>query len=878
LKKFTSFVLALLVLSSLISIFTFSVSADSLYIRKIVSVVYDDSGSMDRDDRFAYASYAMQTFCGMLNAEDQLFISYMCDSEKNPRYSPEQIDLSASGIQRSVDSIRNHIGGGSTPYEAVELAFNKLTSVNDSNPNTQYWLVVITDGSFNECNSMTNDQTKRFLNDKFKNYAETVMPNGTNPQVIFMGIGGVLSPDEDQKKGIFLSSASSSDEIIDAMDEMADKISGRTRLQQNEIQKIHENTIQVSSSIPLLNIAVLAQGSEAKITKVLFNNEIDVPVSRKVSLGYPGYSDLVGGAFLLGDSQKAIGSGNYTITFDRNVELDDIVVLFEPALEMRMTITVNGREITDYRELSNVMENDSLSVSCKIYEMGTDTEIDPALLPPGTKFEITVAENGTEVKKNSGKGMTLADYILKNMETEITAAVMIEGFNPIVFSEKFTPAKYVPKIVYSITSDYGSDIKSVKYDDIGANKDLTIQFTVYADGTPITDVNAVKALNPAIQVSPAGNAGNVTYSNDGKIIFTPNAAGTVSSDSESFDVSVTCTLSDGTSDTHTYTVLMASYEVVPVDAGQAIKKTELYGNPVSVSFYILKDGVKLDKASVENRFSVLLNEEHETLKTDVSVASDGTITVRPYSEKQHALTFWSWWTNWSYYFGLEGQDITVTLSHAFGTADSTIDVVEEDAAYQILNVYLPLVLELVLLGFLITWIILIITKPRYSESATLYVGNIKYDPDNGTHTIRNFSPVKLKKFNKIKKGNGRLKFKKTADVVSANGIKVRADYGGRIICEMMFPWYKSKVEPTDTDLSDLRTPDAIAEYIARNKKLEIEEIATTVTVNGEFERSITPANPRMAKYIVIPDPGNGVAVVEDKKVIRAGKLFIYVNE
>ena len=54
-------------------------SAESLYIRKIVSVVYDDSGSMF-GDKWAYANYAMQTFCGMLNSEDQLYITYYTGS------------------------------------------------------------------------------------------------------------------------------------------------------------------------------------------------------------------------------------------------------------------------------------------------------------------------------------------------------------------------------------------------------------------------------------------------------------------------------------------------------------------------------------------------------------------------------------------------------------------------------------------------------------------------------------------------------------------------------------------------------------------------------------------------------------------------------
>ncbi len=876
-KKLLSMLLAVIIVSSVILSIRIPASAESLYIRKIVSVVYDDSGSMS-GNKWAYANYAMQAFCGMLNSEDQLFITYMHDSQQGTNYEPEKIDLSAGGIQKSVDSIRTHYDSGSTPYSAVEIAYNKLKSVKDSNPNTQYWLVVITDGEFDECYSMSSSETKSFLNDNFKNYTEGVMPNGTNPQVTFLGIGGVMSPDEDHNKGIYTYSASNAAGIIGAMSDMADRISGRTRLKTGDIKKIDDTTVQISSAIPLLNIAVFGQGSQAKITRAGFNETESIPITRSVSLNYPGYSDLVGGAYLLGDSESVIGAGTYNITFDRNVDLDDIIILFEPALEMRMIITVNGKEISDYSELDNLMEKDRISVNCKIYEMGTEKEIDPSLLPPGTKFEIAVSEEGKVVKQSTDQDMLLSDYELKNLDTEITATVTIEGFNPIRYSEKFKPTQYVHKVVYSITSDYGSDVKFVKFDHIATNKDLSIQFTVYADGVAITDPDAVKALNPVIGVSPQGNDGEVTYSDDGKIIFTPNAASKTSAQTDQYDVEVTCTLDNGVSAKHSYTVLISTYQVVPVDAGQPVKKTALYGNQTSVSFYITKDGVKLDKAAVEKHISVALNEEHSALKTNVSVAQDGTITVTPYSEEEHVLTFWNWWINWAYYFGLESKDITVTLNHTFGAANSTIDIVEEDLSYQLLNVYLPLLIEIVLLALLITWIILIVTKPRYVKSATLFAGDIKYNPDNGTHVLRNFSSVKLDKFNKVQKGNGRLKFKKSADIVSANGIRIRADHGGRIICEMLFPWYKSKIEPADPDLAELKTPAAIAEYIIRYKKLEINEFATTVTVTGEFERGIAPANPKLAKYIVVPDSGNGVGVIDGKKVIKSGKLFVYVNE
>lgn len=875
-KKILSILVVMVIVSSIMLRVPMPASAESLYIRKIVSVVYDDSGSMS-GEKWAYANYAMQTFCGMLNSEDRLFITYMSHSQINNNYDPENIDVSADEIQNSVDSIREHYDSGSTPYTAVEIAYNKLLAVNDSNPNTQYWLVVITDGAFNECGSMTDDERKSFLNDKFESYSGSVMPNGTRPQVTFLGIGDVVSPDEDISRGIYTYDASDADDIIDTMSDMADRVSGRTRLQKSDIKKVDNRTIQVSSSIPLLNIAVFAQGSQAKVTSATGSGGESIPISRKVSLSYPGYSDLSGGAFLLGDSTNVIAPGEYDITFDEDVNLDDVIILFEPALEMRMNISLNGKEVSDLRELDSAMEGDKVSVSCKIYEMGTDTEVDPSLLPPGTKFEISVSEDGSVVERVSGQDMVLSDYALKNLETQITASVIIEGFNPISQTARFTPTEYVPKTVYTISPSFENGAKSVKYDNIGNNKDLSVCFTVYADGVAITDPQAVRALNPVISVSPQGNDGSVIYSDDGRIVFTPNMASQPSPDVDSFDVEVKCTIDDGTTASEVYTVLVAIYQVIAIDNDESVKKTELFGNNVSVSFYITKDGVKLDKSAVEKQISVSLNKEHDALKYDISVADDGIITVTPYSEEKHTLTFWNWWINWAYYFGLEDDDITVTFNHAFGSADSTIDIIAEDVSYCILNVYLPLAIEIAALVFLITWIILVVTKPRYLKTATLFVGDIKYSREKGTHILRNFSAVKLDKFNKIKRGNGRLKFKKKADVVTANGVKIRADHGGRIICEMTLPWYKSKIEPTDTDLLNLKNPSAIAEYVSKHKRLEINEFATTVTVNGEYERGLTPANPIKGGYIVVPMPGNGVGNIDDRKVIKAGKLFIYVK-
>jgi hypothetical protein len=828
-KKWIALLLAAAMIAALLLSVPLTASADSLYIRKVVSVVYDDSTSMLNGNKWAYANYAMQAFCGMLNSEDQLYITYMYRALYYSNYQPEKIDLSAGGIQKSLDAIRSHPTGYSTPFEAVQMAFDKLSQVPDDNPNTEYWLVVITDGDFNACQQMSKESDKqKYVDEHFGAFYGAQMPNGSTVKITFLSIGdNIRIPSGDESDGLYKYHASSADGIIGAMNDMADQISGRTRLSSGDISQVDDKTIQVTSAIPLLNIAVLLQESRAKMTGASHSDGKTIPIGRSATLSYSNNQALQGSAYLIGDSQTVIEAGTYQITFDQAVNLDEIVVLFEPALEMRMTMTVNGKPITDYSQLDDTAEGDVINVSCGIYEMGTDKQVDTSLLPPGTSYEITVKENGQVVKTADGSGMTLSGYTLKHLETEITAKALIDGFNPIEYSVKFTPGEYVPPVVYTIEADY-SDGRSIKFDDIAGNRDMHLIFTILADGVAITDPEAVKALNPVITVSPAGNNGAMSYSDDGKIIFTPNAAGTPAAGADHFQVDVTCTLDNGTSATLDYTVLMADYQVVPVGTTETITKTQFCGNSVGVSFYITKDGVKLDKNAIGSHMSVLFNEAYADLLKQVTVDPDGTIHVLPYSEEEHILTFWTWWTNWAYYFGLEDSDLIITLDHAFGSASTTIDVVPESPSYEFWNVWVPLILEVLLVAAIVAYIIRYITRPRFAPNAVLYVGSITRSISRGGTHLLELREVPLKPFNKFKYLWN--PFKELT--VSANGVMITAVKGNRIRCEEPFPWYSESVRPRQKNLQ-INSPKDVVNYCMDHDEIEILEIKPITVMDSQ---------------------------------------------
>ncbi|MBQ1211751.1 MAG: hypothetical protein IIX68_08120, partial [Clostridia bacterium] len=377
----------------------------------------------------------------------------------------------------------------------------------------------------------------------------------------------------------------------------------------------------------------LSQKTDAVISQVTHSSGSSVPIGRSASLSRQEQSDLTGGAFLIGNSQQVIEEGTYNICFDKPVSTQDVVVMMEPALEMRVKITVNGKEITDKSELQNTHEGDKVSISAKIYEMGTDNEISSDLLPPGTTYTIAISEDGKVVKKSDGKVMELKDYELKKKPTKIEAAVTITGFNPITYTAEFTPADRA--IVYSIEPGFGGDKQSIKYDGIASNQDMTLTFTVSADGVKMTDKAAVEALNPKIEFSDSskGNSGTMVVRNDGVIEVTPKSA--AKSAEEFYDVEVTCTLPVKTGDVvakQTYRVFIANYNVLTLPVNGSVRKNEFYGNAAGVSFYVTKDGKKLDKSMVEGKIRAInLNKDgvYKHLKTNVTVENDGTITIVP---------------------------------------------------------------------------------------------------------------------------------------------------------------------------------------------------------------------------------------------------------
>ena len=435
-KKTFSLILAVFLMVSCVS--WSSLSAASLHVRKVVSVVFDDSGSMSTNNsmNWSYANYALQTLCGLLNAEDELYITYM----SNPGTAVIPADFS-SNRQNAVDSIRSTLDSGNTPQSAITTAQNKLVESYNNNRSsgiqTEYWLFVISDGEFNEQGVFG----KAELDTVLQSFSKTQITDGMDLHNIYLAIGSnAIEATSEPGLNIIARKCDDGKAIVSVLSELSNAVSGRYRISKDYITLIDDKTVEVATEIPLMNIAILMQNSSAILNSIVSDGGIPLRVVQQVSLKYPekpGWTsdtNLNGKAFLLENAGQSITAGKYTLKFSDKVDINALDIMVEPAFELRMSIFKNSIEVTN---LPSLQEKDIIDLQMKLYETGTNNEVDNGLLKGEITSSLGYMENDAEI--GSADSMVLQGITLKNVKTSVYGTLTFGNFLPLTVLIEFTP-------------------------------------------------------------------------------------------------------------------------------------------------------------------------------------------------------------------------------------------------------------------------------------------------------------------------------------------------------------------------------------------------------------------------------------------------------
>ena len=165
-RSITYLIVIAVMLSSLCfaAVSTAAEDESAAYSRKVVSVLFDNSGSMQSENRYEYAMYSIQALMALLSPNDTLVVTPMNKPNKYDAVSDisdgKEVDLSDVEnrddiIHRFLTDSMFHKDGYGTPSSSVEIALEQLVSrgmttvgSKQEDENVEYWLFMLTDGGF----------------------------------------------------------------------------------------------------------------------------------------------------------------------------------------------------------------------------------------------------------------------------------------------------------------------------------------------------------------------------------------------------------------------------------------------------------------------------------------------------------------------------------------------------------------------------------------------------------------------------------------------------------------------------------------------------------------------------------------------------------
>ena len=408
-----------------------AVQGDTVYVRKHVSILYDNSGSMKEGNqsgennlKWCYASYAAQVFTGLLNDTDSLSITFMDGAPLK--------NLNLDGLRQDAVSAvydRTTTANADTPISQIGVALSVLqeeglqAGLGANAAGEQYWLVLTTDGVFRE--NSVNLSVERVTNE-----LESILEKYPDLHVVYFGIG--TQNDNSASKAVDFRDGSSVDkalldrlhshpnftavyaesqeQIVATMQALSNQISGRYSVSNN--YEVVGNQIRIYLSgegSPIRNIAVMAQETNAKLLSATAEDGSALVLDREAQIRYPynaGYSNVPNGtlggyvALITGRTGEKLPNGTVTLTFSEPIDKENISLMYEPAIHIQLAVerkTIGGQweTVPEYQDLA---VGDEVRVGYTVCEDETGVVLDTGKL--FGKTEATILYNGKELKEN----------------------------------------------------------------------------------------------------------------------------------------------------------------------------------------------------------------------------------------------------------------------------------------------------------------------------------------------------------------------------------------------------------------------------------------------------------------------------------------------
>ncbi|WAI27156.1 MAG: VWA domain-containing protein [Bacillus paranthracis] len=342
---------------------------------RVVSLVYDDSGSMRNNDRWKYANYALQSLVALLDEKDTF--SYVPMSKPN---DPLNISLTKDKRQTEIEGIGAWKTYLNTPFSAVETTMQSIKKEADIDGKREFWLIVLTDGAFNDLEKDKVGGKEQILQKlaQFKKEMD-VKKISLHPVLITM------EEDLGQQEKVQLNTfkeiwkkeingvtmpSSGEDGIVKSVNQVAALVANRDPFSSVESivkTKVVGKKVEITTPFPLKRMTLVRQSPSLPDYQV---TQISKPLQLQSSFSIhaPGEAKLFGNIVHIStENEEVIKPGTYTIEVDQDIEKEGLQVLVEPALNY--TVSTYDKDDRSQKNVEKMYEGVTAVIEAKPTEL-----------------------------------------------------------------------------------------------------------------------------------------------------------------------------------------------------------------------------------------------------------------------------------------------------------------------------------------------------------------------------------------------------------------------------------------------------------------------------------------------------------------------------
>ncbi|EEL63967.1 hypothetical protein bcere0025_32510 [Bacillus cereus F65185] len=342
---------------------------------RVVSLVYDDSGSMRNNDRWKYANYALQSLVALLDEKDKF--SYVPMSKPN---EPLNISLTKDKRQTEIEGIGAWKTYLNTPFSAVETAIQSIKKEADIDGKREFWLIVLTDGAFNDLEKDKVGGKEQILQ-KLAQFKKEMDAKKISLHPVLITMEEDLGQQEKEQLNTFKEiwkkeingvtmPSSGEDGIVKSVNQVAALVANRDPFSSVESivkTKVVGKRVEITTPFPLKRMTLVRQSSSLPDYQV---TQISKPLQLQSSFSIhaPGEAKLFGNIVHIStENEEVIKPGTYTIEVDQDIEKEGLQVLVEPALNY--TVSTYAKDDSSQKNVEKMYEGVTAVIEAKPTEL-----------------------------------------------------------------------------------------------------------------------------------------------------------------------------------------------------------------------------------------------------------------------------------------------------------------------------------------------------------------------------------------------------------------------------------------------------------------------------------------------------------------------------